>query len=69
VIPTVEAEVPTNIPEEAPSADADQHNDVEPDLSQQVTKCRLLRFCGGPGEKGDLLIDMENRLFIRDRYQ
>ena len=36
VIPAVEAEVPTNIPVEAPPADADQHkpmNDVEPDLS------------------------------------
>ena len=34
VIPAVEAEVPTNIPEEVPSADADQHkpmNDIEPD--------------------------------------
>jgi len=31
-----------------------------------VTKFRLLRFSGDLGEKGDLLTDLENRLFNRD---
>jgi len=49
VIPAVEAEVPTNIPEEVPSADADQHkpmNEVEPDLSStsnEVSPTPILR--------------------------
>jgi len=52
VIPAVEAEVPTNIPEEAPSADADQHkpmNEVEPDLSStsnEVSPTPILRRSG-----------------------
>jgi len=52
VIPAVEAEVPTNIPEEAPTADADQHkpmNGVEPDLSstsKEMSPTPILRRSG-----------------------
>jgi len=52
VIPAVEAEVPTNIPEEVPSTDADQHkpmNDVEPDCSSsnnEMSPVTILRRSG-----------------------
>jgi len=52
VIPAVEDELPTNIPEEVPSADVDQHkpmNDVEPDLSStsnEMSSTPILRRSG-----------------------
>jgi len=66
VIPTVEAEVPTNIPDEEQSADADQHksmNDIEPDLSStsdEISPALILRRSGRkrrpPDRYGDSVV-------------